>query len=53
MVSATVHCCALGIETDFGRVLGGFDVIPALVSLSYDGRVSFLPERADRRPKDH
>ena len=40
MVSATVHCCALGIETDFGRVLGGFDVIPALVSLSYDGRRS-------------
>ena len=29
-----------GIETDFGRVLGGFDVIPALVSLSYDGRRS-------------
>lgn len=29
-----------GIETDFGRVLGGFDVIPALVSLAYDGRRS-------------
>ncbi len=27
-----------GIETDFGRVLGGFDVIPALASLAYDGR---------------
>ena len=29
-----------GIETDFGRVLGGFDVIPALVTLAYDGRRS-------------
>ena len=29
-----------GIETDFGRVLGGFDVIPALASLAYDGRRS-------------
>jgi membrane-bound lytic murein transglycosylase B len=29
-----------GIETDFGRVLGGFDVIPALATLAYDGRRS-------------
>ena len=29
-----------GIETDFGRVLGGFKVIPALVTLAYDGRRS-------------
>ena len=29
-----------GIETDFGRVTGGFDVIPALASLAYDGRRS-------------
>ena len=29
-----------GIETDFGRVLGGFDVVPALASLAYDGRRS-------------
>ena len=27
-----------GIETDFGRYLGGFPVIPALASLAYDGR---------------
>ena len=29
-----------GIETDFGRVSGGFPVIDALVTLSYDGRRS-------------
>ena len=29
-----------GIETDFGRVTGGFPVIPALVTLAYDGRRS-------------
>jgi len=29
-----------GIETDFGRVQGGFKVIPALVTLAYDGRRS-------------
>ncbi len=29
-----------GIETDFGRVLGGFDVIPALATLAHDGRRS-------------
>lgn len=29
-----------GIETDFGRYLGGFPVIPALASLAYDGRRS-------------
>ena len=29
-----------GIETDFGRVTGGFPVIDALVTLSYDGRRS-------------
>lgn len=27
-----------GIETDFGRVTGGFPVIPALVTLAYEGR---------------
>ena len=27
-----------GIETDFGRVTGGFPVIPALATLAYDGR---------------
>lgn len=27
-----------GIETDFGRLTGGFDVIPALATLAYDGR---------------
>ena len=29
-----------GIETDYGRVTGGFPVIDALVTLSYDGRRS-------------
>ena len=29
-----------GIETDFGRHTGGFPVIPALVTLAYDGRRS-------------
>lgn len=27
-----------GIETDFGRVTGGFKVIPALATLAFDGR---------------
>jgi membrane-bound lytic murein transglycosylase B len=29
-----------GIETDFGRLKGGFSVIPALATLAYDGRRS-------------
>ena len=29
-----------GIETDFGRVTGGFKVIPALATLAHDGRRS-------------
>ncbi len=29
-----------GIETDFGRIQGGFNVIEALVTLAYDGRRS-------------
>ena len=29
-----------GIETDFGRIQGGFKVIPALATLAYDGRRS-------------
>ena len=29
-----------GIETDFGRLTGGFPVIPALATLAYDGRRS-------------
>jgi len=29
-----------GIETDFGRVTGGFHVVPALATLAYDGRRS-------------
>ena len=29
-----------GIETDFGRITGGFSVISALVTLAYDGRRS-------------
>jgi len=29
-----------GIETDFGRLRGGFQVVPALATLAYDGRRS-------------
>ena len=29
-----------GIESDFGRITGGFSVVPALVTLAYDGRRS-------------
>jgi len=29
-----------GIETDFGRITGGFQVVPALATLAYDGRRS-------------
>lgn len=29
-----------GIETDFGRLTGGFEVIPALATLAHDGRRS-------------
>jgi membrane-bound lytic murein transglycosylase B len=29
-----------GIETDFGRITGGFSVVPALATLAYDGRRS-------------
>lgn len=29
-----------GIETDFGRITGGFDVLPALATLAHDGRRS-------------
>jgi membrane-bound lytic murein transglycosylase B len=29
-----------GIETDFGRLKGGFSVVPALATLAYDGRRS-------------
>ncbi len=29
-----------GVETDFGRLTGGFPVIPALATLAYDGRRS-------------
>jgi len=29
-----------GIETDFGRITGGFPLVPALATLAYDGRRS-------------
>jgi membrane-bound lytic murein transglycosylase B len=29
-----------GVETDFGRITGGFPVVPALATLAYDGRRS-------------
>ncbi len=47
-----------GIETDFGRLSGGFPVIPALVTLAYDGRRSAyfrgeLLHALDILDKDH
>ena len=47
-----------GIETDFGRLTGGFPVIPALVTLAYDGRRSAyfrgeLLHALDILDKDH
>jgi len=39
-VPANVIVAMWGIETDFGRVTGGFPVIPALATLAYDGRRS-------------
>ena len=35
-----------GIETDFGRVTGGFKVIPALATLAHDGRRSAFFRKA-------
>lgn len=29
-----------GIESDFGRLTGGYDIVPALATLAYDGRRS-------------
>ncbi|HVI50217.1 MAG TPA: lytic murein transglycosylase [Candidatus Sulfotelmatobacter sp.] len=35
------HIAAMwGIETDFGRVTGGFQIVPALATLAFDGRRS-------------
>ncbi|MDH5749774.1 MAG: lytic murein transglycosylase [Rhodospirillales bacterium] len=39
-VPATVIVALWGIETDFGRLTGGFQVIPALATLAHDGRRS-------------
>lgn len=52
-----------GIESDFGRAMGGFPVIPALATLAYDGRRSEffrrelldalrIVDRGDARPED-
>ena len=38
-----------GIETDFGRLTGGFSVISALTTLVYDGRRYGFARRASRR----
>jgi len=37
-VDSRIIVALWGIETDFGRVTGGFPVIPALATLAYDGR---------------
>jgi membrane-bound lytic murein transglycosylase B len=39
-VPARVFVALWGIETDFGRITGGFPVVPALATLAYDGRRS-------------
>ncbi len=39
-VSPRVLVAMWGIETDYGRVTGGFPVVPALATLAYDGRRS-------------
>jgi membrane-bound lytic murein transglycosylase B len=39
-VPASVITAMWGIETDFGRLTGGFKVVPALATLAYDGRRS-------------
>lgn len=39
-VPAEMIVALWGIETDFGRVSGGFQVIPALATLAHDGRRS-------------
>ncbi len=39
-VPARYFVALWGIETDFGRITGGFPVIPALATLAYDGRRS-------------
>lgn len=39
-VPAPVVVAMWGIESDFGRLSGGFQVVPALATLAYDGRRS-------------
>ncbi|GAB4266929.1 MAG: lytic murein transglycosylase [Deferrisomatales bacterium] len=39
-VPPTVLVALWGIETDYGRLTGGFPVVPALATLAYDGRRS-------------
>ena len=39
-VPAPVVVAMWGIESDFGRLTGGFQVVPALATLAYDGRRS-------------
>jgi membrane-bound lytic murein transglycosylase B len=39
-VPSRVIAAMWGVETDFGRVTGGFNIIPALATLAYDGRRS-------------
>ncbi len=39
-VSAGIIVSLWGIETDFGRLTGGFKAIPALATLAFDGRRS-------------
>ncbi|MFN3077041.1 MAG: lytic transglycosylase domain-containing protein [Alphaproteobacteria bacterium] len=37
-VQASYIVALWGVETDYGRITGGFSVVPALVTLAYDGR---------------
>lgn len=39
-VPAQYFVALWGIETDFGRITGGFPVVPALATLAFDGRRS-------------
>lgn len=39
-VPAEIIVALWGIETDFGRLTGGFQVVPALATLAHDGRRS-------------
>ena len=37
-----LYCRPLGLESNFGRIQGGYPVISALVMLAFDGRRGFV-----------